>query len=92
VFVLFPDPWPKKRHTKNRILQAALLDALATRMEPGGCLHFRTDHADTFAWGMAVIAGHADWEIRDDAEWPFEAPSYFQELLGDYQSLTAERL
>ncbi|WP_163963840.1 tRNA (guanosine(46)-N7)-methyltransferase TrmB [Oceanipulchritudo coccoides] len=89
VFILFPDPWPKKRHAKNRILQSSLLDALGQIAKEGTQLHFRTDHPENFAWGMEVIASHADWHIRDDIEWPFENPSFFQDLLGDYQSLTA---
>lgn len=89
VFILFPDPWPKKRHIKNRIIQAGLLDRLAAIASPGTPLHFRTDHPGNFEWGLDVIAAHPDWEIRHDIEWPFENPSFFQDLLGDYQSLTA---
>ena len=88
VFVLFPDPWPKKRHIKNRILQTSLLDALSAHAGNGTQLHFRTDHEGTFSWGLEVIAAHPRWEIRA-AAWPFENPSYFQDLLGPGQSLTA---
>lgn len=91
VFILFPDPWPKKRHIKNRVLQTSLLDALAGRAGAGTQLHFRTDHPDNFAWGMSVIASHPLWEIRDDIEWPLENPSYFQDLFEDHYSLTALR-
>jgi tRNA (guanine-N7-)-methyltransferase len=89
VFILFPDPWPKKRHIKNRIIQAGLLDVIGRIANPGTQLHFRTDHQGNFDWGFEVIASHSDWNIRDDIQWPFENPSYFQDLLGDYQSLTA---
>jgi tRNA (guanine-N7-)-methyltransferase len=41
--IYFPDPWPKKRHHKRRIIQAAFLDLLAAKMPPGGLLHLATD-------------------------------------------------
>ena len=89
VFILFPDPWPKKRHVKNRVIQEGLLDQLGTCARPGTPLHFRTDHEGQFAWGLELMASHPHWQLRDDWEWPFENPSYFQDLLGKYQSLTA---
>lgn len=45
-FVLFPDPWPKKRHAKKRMVQGPLLDVLARKLRPGGQLELRTDHPD----------------------------------------------
>lgn len=89
VFMLFPDPWPKKRHRKKRMLQPALLDRLADKARPGATFHFRTDHQDLFAYGLEQVAAHGRWEIRDDLPWPFEAPSWFQDLLPDYRSLSA---
>lgn len=43
VHVYFPDPWPKKRHHKRRILQPAFVRQLAERLAPGGYLHCATD-------------------------------------------------
>jgi tRNA (guanine-N7-)-methyltransferase len=45
-FVLFPDPWPKKRHRKRRLLGAEVLASLARVIRPGGTLRFATDIAD----------------------------------------------
>jgi len=42
-FILFPDPWPKARHQKRRIIQPDFLDALARVMKPGGRVRFATD-------------------------------------------------
>lgn len=89
IFILFPDPWPKQRHTKNRIIQHALLDDLARYSREGTCLHFRTDDDNHFAWGMDVIASHPAWRIEAPIEWPFENPSFFQNLFTGYSSLTA---
>ena len=43
VLILFPDPWPKKRHHKRRIVQPSLLDLLAAKIRTGGLLHMATD-------------------------------------------------
>lgn len=43
VYLLFPDPWPKKRHHKRRLLQQTFLDQLRERLRPGGRLRIATD-------------------------------------------------
>jgi len=45
VRVFFPDPWPKARHHKRRLLQPDTLALIADRLRPGGVLHAATDHA-----------------------------------------------
>ena len=45
-WVNFPDPWPKKRHRRRRLVQPALVRELALRLVPGGALHVATDDAD----------------------------------------------
>jgi tRNA (guanine-N7-)-methyltransferase len=88
VFILFPDPWPKLRHHKHRILQAAFLDAVAARMAPGGRLLFRTDHEPYFQDAVAVVDAHAQWQ-RMDEPWPFEFETVFQSRAPNYHSLIA---
>jgi tRNA (guanine-N7-)-methyltransferase len=51
----FPDPWPKKRHHKRRIVQQAFLEMCADRLKPGGALHIATDWAN--------YAEHIDAEL-----------------------------
>jgi len=46
VHVFFPDPWPKKRHHKRRLLQRTFVHELALRLAPGGYLHVATDWED----------------------------------------------
>ena len=41
--LFFPDPWPKKRHHKRRLLDASFLGLLVTKLEPGGLVHIATD-------------------------------------------------
>ena len=46
VHIYFPDPWPKKRHHKRRLLQPAFAALVAERLRPGGYLHIATDWQD----------------------------------------------
>jgi tRNA (guanine-N7-)-methyltransferase len=51
--VYFPDPWPKTRHHRRRLLDASTVDLVVGALAPGGALYFATDHA---AYGDAVRA------------------------------------
>ncbi|MFZ4608090.1 MAG: tRNA (guanosine(46)-N7)-methyltransferase TrmB [Caulobacter sp.] len=50
VFILFPDPWPKSRHHKRRLVQSEFLVELARLLKPGGGLRFATDWAEYADW------------------------------------------
>ncbi|RAK67655.1 tRNA (guanosine(46)-N7)-methyltransferase TrmB [Phenylobacterium kunshanense] len=73
VFILFPDPWPKARHHKRRLVQADTVAELARVLKPGGALRFASDWADYVDWALERItanpafrwtAGRADdWRI-----------------------------
>jgi tRNA (guanine-N7-)-methyltransferase len=91
IFMLFPDPWPKARHHKHRMIQHAFLTEIATRVPAGTRFHFRTDHEDYFAWAMEHFAEHPGWQLIPDAPWPWETPTVFQKLMDSWQSLIAER-
>ncbi len=54
--VFFPDPWPKKRHHKRRLLQPATAALLAARLAPGGYLHFATDWEDYAQEALSVLS------------------------------------
>ena len=43
IYLYFPDPWPKKKHHKRRIVQPAFIELVSTRLTQGGCFHFATD-------------------------------------------------
>ena len=53
--IFFPDPWPKKRHHKRRLIQAGFVSLLASRLEPGGNLHIATDWQDYAEAMLAVL-------------------------------------
>ena len=56
-WINFPDPWPKKRHHRRRLLQPALVHGLALRLVPGGMLHVATDHEGYAESIDAALAG-----------------------------------
>jgi len=56
VLLYFPDPWPKKRHHKRRLLKPAFVHALALRLAPGGYLHVATDWEDYAQDILATLA------------------------------------
>lgn len=91
IFVLFPDPWPKRRHWKHRLIQPEFLDTLAARAEPGTRLCFRTDYTPYFAEAIATIGAHRDWRLAPEEPWPFERPTVFQSRAAGYQSAVAVR-
>lgn len=62
VRVFFPDPWPKSRHHKRRLLQPATLALIADRLRTGGVLHAATDHAG-YARQIAAV-GDAEPRLR----------------------------
>lgn len=57
VHLFFPDPWPKKRHHKRRLLQPAFLALLVTRMKPGAIFHVATDWEDYAVQMLEVLSG-----------------------------------
>jgi tRNA (guanine-N7-)-methyltransferase len=75
VDLLYPDPWPKRRHWKRRFLQDESLKRLARILKPGGELRFATDIADYAAWTLARVMRSQDFiwtaECADDWRKPW---------------------
>lgn len=71
VFILFPDPWPKIRHQKRRLVKKDLLDALARVMKPGALLRIATDHHDYANWMLAHLMPHHafEWNASKASDW-----------------------
>ena len=78
-YVMFPDPWPKRRHASRRILNQSMLDALSRLIRPGGHLRMASDHPTAKIWLLAEAMAHkgfmwkaekpTDWQNRPD-DWP----------------------
>jgi tRNA (guanine-N7-)-methyltransferase len=58
VYIFFPDPWPKKRHHKRRLIQPSFIELLSGKLKPGGMLHMATDWED-YAHHMIAVMNHA---------------------------------
>lgn len=89
IFVLFPDPWPKLRHHKHRLIQVGFLDLAADRCLPRCRLHFRTDHEPYHSSVRTTLRVHPRWRIIR-AAWPFEFETVFQQRTSARHSLSAE--
>lgn len=70
-FILFPDPWPKVRHNKRRLVNAQTLSMLARAHKKGGRLLLATDHVDYSVWMLEVLQSHPDyrWTAQEQADW-----------------------
>ena len=66
--VFFPDPWPKARHHKRRIIQSGPLHLFASRLKPGGVLHVATDHASYAEWINELVTVEPSLEYMG---WPW---------------------
>jgi tRNA (guanine-N7-)-methyltransferase len=90
VFILFPDPWPKLRHHKRRLVQPDFVLDIVRVLKPGGRLRFATDWADYADWALErfIAAPELDWSAQRADDWR-QAPSdhvstrYEQKKLGD---------
>ena len=61
VLLYFPDPWPKKRHHKRRIVQPAFVALVASRLKPGGRLRLATDWEPYAAWMLEMLSASPDF-------------------------------
>jgi tRNA (guanine-N7-)-methyltransferase len=78
VFILFPDPWPKRRHHKRRLVAPPTLDRLAAIMQPGAELRLATDDRDYLAWMLEHVTAHPGfvWLARGPADWRERVPDW----------------
>ncbi|HTH16648.1 MAG TPA: tRNA (guanosine(46)-N7)-methyltransferase TrmB [Magnetospirillum sp.] len=84
VFVLFPDPWPKKRHAERRFIGRENLDSLARLLVDGGELRVASDDPIYQEWAAEQLRAHPDFEeiqvTRDRTELPQDWPPTRYEL------------
>jgi tRNA (guanine-N7-)-methyltransferase len=69
VRVFFPDPWPKARHAKRRLMTEDFADLVADRLVDGGNLHLATDMAAYAAQAREVLGGHPAMRLVDGVPW-----------------------
>jgi tRNA (guanine-N7-)-methyltransferase len=94
IFILFPDPWPKARHHKRRLVQTDTAAEFARVLKPGRTLRFVTDWKDYAAWALERLTREPrfTWLAERADDWR-EAPAdhsptrYQEKLLGDTQPI-----
>jgi len=71
IFLLFPDPWPKKRQLKRRLLSADTISEFARLLRPGGELRFASDSGDYAAQALLLMrqSGAFAWTAERAADW-----------------------
>lgn len=71
VYILYPDPWPKARHHKRRLIQKPLLDMLARVMKPDAELRIATDWDDYATWILERLLVHPsfEWTAHKATDW-----------------------
>lgn len=77
-YILFPDPWPKLRHHKRRLIQPDFLDELARTLKPGAELRFATDWANYAEWTLELLARDRRffWTAERAADWRAPWPGH----------------
>jgi tRNA (guanine-N7-)-methyltransferase len=79
VYLLHPDPWPKARHVKRRMMNDGPVDLIAAKLKPGGEFRFGTDHPVYVRHALMVMQRH-----RDQFDWVCNAASDFQNRPGGW--------
>ncbi len=72
VYLLHPDPWPKARHAKRRMVNDGPLALIAAKLKPGGELRVATDDPTYLNWLLMVMQRHRDafeWLVEEPGEW-----------------------
>jgi tRNA (guanine-N7-)-methyltransferase len=76
--IYFPDPWPKRKHLKNRFINDHFIEIAQRVLAPGGVVYLRTDHENYFEHMTAVFAASAAFR-------PAETPAELSALLTDFE-------
>ena len=78
IYLLFPDPWPKRRHHRRRFLSPDMLADLARVLHPGAEIRFATDVDDNAGWTLAQVLGTPDflWTAAAPGDWQRPWPGW----------------
>ena len=85
LYLLHPDPWPKARHAKRRMINPGPLDLIAAKLQPGGEFRLGTDDPTYCRWSMMVM------NRRRDFEWLAESAADFLTRPADWPETRYER-
>ena len=76
--IYFPDPWPKKKHRKHRLINERFPELARAALAPGGAVYLRTDDADYFQQMTEVFGANREFQ-------QIETPAELAELLTDFE-------
>ena len=76
--IYFPDPWPKRKHRANRLVNERFTDLLRAALRPGGIIYLRTDDADYFTQMTDVFAANRNFQ-------PVPTPERLAAVLTDFE-------
>ena len=86
LYLLHPDPWPKARHSKRRMMNDGPVAMFAAKLRPGGELRFGTDHPVYLRHALMVMRRHTD-----SFEWLIDGPRSWQVRPGGWPETRYER-
>lgn len=80
IFILFPDPWPKTKHHKRRIINDNNITIIKNKLRAKGLLRIATDHSDYASWIIAKINKYHDlsWQIGNVRDWHNEPSDWIE--------------
>ncbi len=87
IYLLFPDPWTKKRHRKRRFLQNDTVALFANRLTEGGAFHFATDVKDYAEWGLIKLNQIENLALSSH---PIHTP-FYERVVTKYQSKSFDK-
>ncbi len=92
IHLLCPDPWPKVRHHRRRLIQQDFLEAVRRALRPGGEFLFMTDHEDYFEWTVEKVRDFGGFDILEWSEDTFFYPKTDFQLLWESEGKSVQRL
>jgi len=72
IYLLHPDPWPKSRHAKRRMVNDGPINLFASKLKPGGEFRLATDDPTYLNWSLMVLQRHTqdfEWVVTEPGEW-----------------------
>jgi len=94
-YLLFPDPWPKRRRQRRRIFSDDFLDSITAALEEGGLLRVATDQVDYFRQMERLSRAHPQFEIVDPGDVALPSTKFeqkFQEQGASIHRLTLRKV
>ena len=79
IWLFFPDPWPKKRHSKRRFIQLEMIELLHRKIKQGGKLLISSDDKNYIAWTLSLIImrNFFNWLSDEPSDWKHPNNDYF---------------